>query len=397
VPAHFPRDAHGLAEFDGTALYEHADPKQGWHPDWDTNIFNYGRTEVRSFLLSSAMFWIEEFHADGLRVDAVASMIYRDYSRKDGEWVPNERGGRENDEAESLLQKVNETLYARHPGILMIAEESTAWPGVSRPTKDGGLGFGFKWDMGWMHDTLQHFEREPVHRQYHRDELTFRSVYASSENYMLALSHDEVVHGKRPLLTKLPGDRWQQFANNRLLWAYQATQPGKSLIFMGMEFGQTTEWNHDEALPWNLLEHAQHVELLRWTAALNKLVVGTPALHERDCHEDGTRWLQSGRAEDGVMVAARFADDGSAVVVCLNFTPIARQGFRVGVPSDGLWLEVLNSDDLAFGGTGLVYDSPRAATAVPAMGEDHSVEVLVPPLGAVFLARARTQEAETER
>jgi 1,4-alpha-glucan branching enzyme len=385
VPAHFPADAHALGQFDGTHLFEHADPRRGWHPDWNTYIFNYERNEVRSFLLSSATYWLDQFHADGLRVDAVASMLYRDYSRAEGEWVPNADGGRENHAAVSLLQQINETVYRAFPGIAMIAEESTAWPGVSRPTSSGGLGFGMKWDMGWMHDTLRYLEREPVHRTFHHDEITFRAVYAFSENYVLALSHDEVVHGKGSLFDKVPGDEWQRAATLRLLFGLQAAQPGKSLLFMGMEFGQRREWSHERTLDWDLLEHPAHAGILAWVRDVNHVVQQIPALHERDGEPNGTRWLALDDRARSVLTWARFADDGSPVVAVCNFTPVARHAHRVGLPIAGDWVERLNSDDLRYGGSGLVFGELRTSAPIPAMGCADSVEILVPPLGVVLL------------
>lgn len=387
VPAHFPADAHALGRFDGTHLYEHADPRRGWHPDWNTYIFNYERNEVRSFLLSSATFWLDRFHADGLRVDAVASMLYRDYSREEGAWVPNEHGGRENEAAVALLKQINETAYRDFPGIAMIAEESTAWPGVSHPTSAGGLGFGMKWDMGWMHDTLEYLKREPVHRTFHHDEITFRGVYAFSENYVLALSHDEVVHGKGSLFDKMPGDDWQRAANLRLLFGYQAAQPGKSLLFMGMEFGQRREWSHERTLDWDLLQDPVHEGLLNWVRDLNHAVCETPALYERDGDPAGTRWLELGDRANSVLVWARVADASDAVVAVCNFTPVAREAYRIGVPSAGTWVERLNSDNLRYGGSGLTFDAPRPSVEVASMGCSDSVEILVPPLGFVLLQR----------
>jgi 1,4-alpha-glucan branching enzyme len=383
VPSHFPSDAHGLAEFDGTHLYEHADPRMGYHPDWDSLIFNYGRHEVRSFLLSSAMFWLEEFHADGIRVDAVASMLYRDYSRKDGEWIPNEYGGKENLEAVSFLQLLNTTAYARNPGIQMYAEESTAFPQVTAPVDAGGLGFGEKWDMGWMNDTLSYIQRDAVHRTHHHLDLTFRTVYAFSENFTLPFSHDEVVHGKGSMLAKQPGDRWQQFAGLRLLYGYQWAQPGKKLLFMGDEFGANDEWNHEEELDWKLLASDEHQGVQQWVSDLNDVLASTPALFELDNDASGFRWIVGDDAANSVYAFLRLSRDGSAALFIANFTPIVRNDYRVGVPQSGVWREVLNSDDLAYGGSGVLNGS-IATDEVSTHGYDQSIAVTVPPLAAVF-------------
>ena len=385
VPSHFPSDAHGLAQFDGTHLYEHADPRLGYHPDWDSLIFNYGRHEVRSFLLSSAMFWLEEFHADGIRVDAVASMLYRDYSRKDGEWFPNEYGGNENLEAISFLQLLNRTAYERNPGIQMYAEESTAFPKVTAPVDAGGLGFGEKWDMGWMNDTLAYVQRDAVHRTHHHSEITFRTVYAFSENFTLPFSHDEVVHGKGSMLSKQPGDRWQQFAGLRLLYGYQWAQPGKKLLFMGSEFGVNDEWNHEAELDWNLLTLDEHKGIERWVAELNRVLSSMPALFERDNDPGGFRWVVGDDAANSVYAFLRFSNDGTPLLFLANFTPVVRQDYRIGVPTAGVWSEVLNSDDLAYGGSGVVNGSVPAEE-ISTHGYDHSISVTIPPLSAVFLA-----------
>ncbi len=387
VPSHFPSDAHGLAQFDGTHLYEHADPKEGYHQDWDSLIFNYGRHEVRSFLLSSAMHWLDSYHADGIRVDAVASMLYRDYSRKAGEWVPNIHGGRENLEAISFLQLLNRTAYGTHPDIQMFAEESTAFPQVTAPIESGGLGFGEKWDMGWMNDTLQYIAREPVHRTYHHSELSFRMVYAFTENFTLPLSHDEVVHGKGSLLGKQPGDRWQQFAGLRLLYGYQWAQPGKKLLFMGGEFGVPEEWDHERELDWGLLGADEHRGVKDWISNLNEFYASTPALSELDNDPSGFRWVVGDDAANSVYVFLRHAPNGGPVLFVANFTPVVRQGYRVGVPVDGTWIEALNSDDLKYGGSG-VLNGPVETEPISTHGYDQSVELTIPPLGAVFLTPA---------
>ncbi len=349
VPSHFPTDEFGLARFDGSHLYEHADPRLGHHPDWDSAIFNYERNEVRSFLLSSAHFWAEHYHIDGIRVDAVASMLYRDYSRADGDWIPNEHGGNENLGAITFLQELNRTLYLHHPGIQVMAEESTAWPGVTRPVDQGGLGFGFKWDMGWMHDTLQYVERDPIHRTHHHNDITFRAVYRTSENYVLPLSHDEVVHGKGSLLDKMPGDYWQQLANLRLLLAYQWTTPGKKLLFMGSEFGQSGEWNHEAELSWFQASEPQRAALSHLVTELNRLYRSLPALHGGDCTEEGFEWIVGDDGDNSVIVFNRRHGNDVAVVAA-NFTPVPRPGYRFGVDVDGQWQRVLNSDDATFGG-----------------------------------------------
>ncbi|MGI9641188.1 MAG: 1,4-alpha-glucan branching protein GlgB [Acidimicrobiia bacterium] len=354
VPSHFPNDEHGLARFDGTHLFEHEDPRQGYHPDWDSLIFNYGRHEVRSFLLSSAMFWLDQYHADGIRVDAVASMLYRDYSRQAGEWIPNEFGGRENLEAISFLQQLNTRAYTDHPGIQMFAEESTAFPQVTAPVDVGGLGFGEKWDMGWMNDTLQFIERDPIYRTHHHSELSFRMVYAFNENFTLPLSHDEVVHGKGSLLGKQRGDRWQQFAGLRLLFGYQWSQPGKPLLFMGGEFAANEEWNHESELDWNLLVFDEHQGVQRWVADLNAVLVSQPALYELDNDPAGFRWVVGDDAANSVFAYLRLAQDGSPLLFVANFTPVVREDYQVGVPVAGEWAELVNSDDLKYGGSGVV-------------------------------------------
>lgn len=386
VPGHFPTDSHGLAWFDGTALYEHADPRQGFHPDWNTNIFNYGRFEVRNFLLSSAHFWCRKYHVDGVRVDAVASMLYLDYSRRQGEWVPNRYGGRENLEAIQFLKDLNCMLHGEFPGVLSIAEESTAWPGVSRPVYDGGLGFTMKWDMGWMNDTLRYFRREPIHRRHHQNDLSFRSLYAFTENFVLPLSHDEVVHGKCSLLSQMPGDHWQKFANLRLLFGYQATLPGKMLLFMGGELGQWTEWNHDSQIDWALETIDRHAGMKRFVTDLNHLVKQHPALYERDHAPDGFSWIQADDAANSVYAFARFAKDGSEkLVIVLNMTPVPRQGYVVGVPEPGFYREIFNSDAWMYAGTDVGNAGGLDSEPRPMHGRENSVTLTLPPLGMVIL------------
>ena len=379
VPSHFPNDAHGLASFDGTALFEHADPRMGFHPDWKSGIFNYDRNEVRSFLLSSAHFWVGMYHIDALRVDAVASMLYRDYSRAEGEWIPNEHGGNENLGAVDFLRELNRSLYAHYPDIQVIAEESTAWPGVTAPVDQGGLGFGYKWDMGWMHDTLQYIEREPIHRQHHHDELTFRAVYQSSENYVLPISHDEVVHGKGSLLAKMPGDEWQKRANLRLLFGYQWAVPGKKLLFMGSEFGVEAEWNHEAELDWAQLGAPEKGQIKHFVARLNAAYREHPALHRGDCADDGFRWTIGDDATNSVFAFMRLAAGTPPVLVVANFTPEPRTEYRIGVPQAGDWTPILESDAPEFGGSGMVNPS-RRAEAVSSHGHDQSIEVTLGPL-----------------
>ncbi len=385
VPAHFPKDDHGLARFDGTALYEHADPRQGEHMDWGTYIFNFGRNEVKNFLIASALHWLREYHIDGLRVDAVASMLYLDYSREHGQWVPNEHGGRENLAAIAFLRHLNAVAYQRHPGILMIAEESTAWGGVSRPTDSGGLGFGFKWNMGWMNDTLRYIEREPVHRQFHHGEATFSMIYAYDENFILVLSHDEVVHGKKSLLNKMPGDRWQKFANLRLLYAWMWAHPGKKLLFQGAEIGQWDEWSEKRSVDWHLLMGAEHAGVSDLLGELNRLYRTCPSLHAGDHEPGGFRWLDHGDAARSIFAFERSAP-GEAVVVLINATPVPRPGYRAGVPTTGRWREILNTDSGRFGGSGLVNASVLTTEAQPWQGHGQSVVVDLPPLGVVWLA-----------
>ena len=390
VPAHFPRDDWALARFDGTALYEHEDPRKGAHPDWGTLVFNFGRNEVRNFLIANALYWLEEFHVDGLRVDAVASMLYLDYSRKEGEWIPNEFGGREALEAVSFLKEFNEVVYAEHPGAMTIAEESTAWPAVSRPTYLGGLGFGFKWNMGWMHDTLDYFSKEPVYRRYHHNELTFGLLYAFTENFVLPLSHDEVVHGKGSLLNKMPGDRWQQLANLRSLYAWMWAHPGKQLLFMGGEIAQEREWSHDRSIDWHVLQWDGHRGVQSLVRSLNAVYRSTPALFEQDFAPEGFRWIDASDVDSNVLSFARYgASADAAPLVCVaNLSPVVRNGYRVGLPSGGEWREALNTDATEFGGSGVgnagaVWAADESWHGLPA-----SAEVTLPPLGVLWLAPA---------
>jgi 1,4-alpha-glucan branching enzyme len=385
VPSHFPADEFGLQLFDGTHLYEHADPRLGVHPDWGSSIFNYGRNEVRGFLLSSALCWLDRYHADGLRVDAVASMLYLDYSRKAGEWIPNKFGGRENLEAVDLLRRFNIEIYKEQPDVQTIAEESTAWPLVSRPTYVGGLGFGMKWDLGWMHDTLFYFSREPVHRKYHHNNLTFRLLYAFGENFMLPLSHDEVVHGKGSLIRKMPGDDWQKFANLRLLFGWMYAQPGKKLLFMGGEFGQWREWDVEQSLDWHLLDQPMHSGLRLWVGDLNRVLREEKALHELDFDPAGFSWIDVADADNSVISLIRRGRAPSDVVVgVFNFTPVARPNYRIGIPSAGRWVEMLNSDAPAYGGSGQGNLGGVEAVPVSMHGHLHSVTLTLPPLGAVY-------------
>jgi len=385
VPSHFPADEHGLGFFDGTHLYEHADPNQGLHREWDSFIFNYGRHEVRSFLISNALFWLDRYHADGLRVDAVASMLYLDYARKEGEWIPNRYGGRENLEAITLFRRFNEEVYGRHPDAQTIAEESTAWPMVSRPTHVGGLGFGLKWDMGWMHDMLEYMSLDPIHRQYHHDKLTFRMIYAFHENFVLSLSHDEVVHGKRSLLGKMPGDNWRKFANLRLLLGYMYGQPGKKLLFMGGEFGQWKEWDHDESLDWHLLEYAEHQGIRRWVEDLNHLYRNEAALHELDCQAEGFEWIDCSDNSASVLSFIRKVRSGDEIVLAVcNFTPVSRHYYRVGAPRGGFWRELLNSDAGDYGGSGQGNTGGVEADSFPFHGRPYSLNLTLPPLATMF-------------
>jgi 1,4-alpha-glucan branching enzyme len=385
VPSHFPTDAHGLARFDGTYLYEHADPRQGFHPEWNSAIFNYGRHEVRSFLLSSALLWLDEYHLDGLRVDGVASMLYLDYARGPGEWIPNRYGGRENLEAVTFLRQLNELAYREHPDIQLIAEESTAWPMVSRPTYLGGLGFGLKWNMGWMHDTLQYMHNDPVHRRWHHGELTFSLIYAFSENFMLPLSHDEVVHGKGSLFGKMPGDDWQRLANLRLLLGHMWMHPGKKLLFMGGEFGQRGEWNHDDVLEWWRLADPAHAGVQRWVEDLNRLYRHEPALHQLDFDAAGFEWIDANDAENSVLSYLRKARDGSSLLVVANFTPAPRLNYLVGVPQAGHWHELLNSDAPLYGGSGIGNYGGMDSVPVAAHGRFQSLNMTLPPLSLLVL------------
>jgi len=388
VPSHFPTDEHGLVYFDGTHLYEHADPRKGFHPDWKSDIFNYGRNEVRNFLTSSALFWLDKYHADGLRVDAVASMLYLDYSRHEGEWIPNEFGGRENIEAISFIKRLNEVVHGSFPGVVTIAEESTAWPMVTRPVYVGGLGFSLKWNMGWMHDILDYMTRDPIYRKHHHNQLTFSIWYAFYENFILPLSHDEVVHGKGSLLSKMPGDDWQKFANLRLLLGFMHTHPGKKNLFMGGEFGQWREWSHDTSLDWHLLEFSPHRGIQRLVRDLNRLHREEPALHERDFEQVGFEWIDFSDWEKSVVSFIRRgkSEDEQLVVVC-NFTPVPRQDYRVGVPAGGHWREILNSDAGEYGGSGQGNFGGVEASAMPFHGRNHSLSLKVPPLGLLVLKK----------
>ena len=387
VPAHFPSDAHGLAKFDGTHLYEYADPREGFHQDWNTLIYNFGRTEVRNFLVGSALFWLERYAVDGLRVDAVASMLYRDYSRKHGEWIPNVHGGRENLEAISFLKRTNEVVGAERPQAVTLAEESTAFPQVSRPTFAGGLGFHYKWNMGWMHDTLHYMQRDPIHRRYHHGEMTFGLVYAFNENFVLPLSHDEVVHGKGSLLAKMPGDRWQKFANLRAYYGFMWGHPGKKLLFMGGEFAQEREWNHDQSLDWHLLADPLHDGMQRLVGDLNRLLRACPALHERDFDGSGFDWIRHDDAERAVFSFVRRSADGSRLMLVIsNMTPTVHHGFRIGVPQPGVWHERLNTDSVYYGGSNVGTPFGTAHSAeLPWDGRAQSIELTLPPLATVFL------------
>ena len=386
VPSHYPGDEHGIYKFDGTYLYEHADPRKGFHPDWKSYIFNYGRNEVRSFLISNALFWLERYHIDGLRVDAVASMLYLDYSRKAGEWIPNQFGGNENLEAISFLKEFNETVYANFPDAVTIAEESTAWPGVSKPTYLGGLGFGQKWMMGWMHDTLHYFKKEPVHRKYHQNEITFSVMYAFTENFMLPLSHDEVVHGKGSLLGRMPGDEWQRFANLRLLFGYMYTHPGTKLMFMGGEIGQSGEWSHDKSLDWHLLQYAPHAGIKTFIQELNVHYKSEPALYHYSFDQRGFQWIDYSDSGNSVIAYQRKSDkkEDLLIVVC-NFTPEARQHYRVGVPVRGKWREVFNTDNLKYGGSGVLNIGDLVTSPIKYHQQDYSVSITLPPLGMTVL------------
>jgi 1,4-alpha-glucan branching enzyme len=386
VPAHFPRDDFALAQFDGTALYEHADPRRGAHPDWGTLVFNYGRHEVRNFLIANALFWMREYHVDGIRVDAVASMLYLDYSRKEGEWVPNRFGGREDLDAVSFLKELNEVIYGREPGVISAAEESTAWPGVSRPTYLGGLGFGFKWNMGWMHDTLGYFQQDPIYRRYHHHELTFSLMYAFSENFILPLSHDEVVHGKGSLYSKMPGDRWQKFANLRALYAYMWAHPGKKLLFMGGELAQAQEWSHERSLDWHLLERPEHAGIQSLVRDLNRLYRAEPALWEVDSDPAGFWWIEPNDADANVIAFGRASRDGERVLVFVaNLSPVPRPGYRLGLPRARRWREALNTDSTYYGGSDVGNLGGVEPDPLPWHGQPVSAEVTLPPLAAVYL------------
>jgi 1,4-alpha-glucan branching enzyme len=390
VPAHYPSDAHGLGRFDGTALYEHADPRQGYHPDWDTYIFNFGRNEVRNFLLSSARFWCDVYHIDGLRVDAVASMLYLDYSRKEGQWIPNPHGGRENLDAIRFLQDFNGMVHGEFPGVVTMAEESTSWGGVSRPVYTGGLGFSMKWDMGWMNDTLRYLRHQPIHRKYHQHELSFRMIYAFTENFILPLSHDEVVHGKGSLIHQMPGDDWQKFANLRLLFAYQYTTPGKPLLFMGGEFAQRTEFNHDDQLQWDLLKYPPHDGVKRFVGDLNRLVREQPALYERDFEGEGFCWISADDANHSVYTWRRHARDWQdMIVVAMNMTPEPRFKYRIGVPVAGEYEEILNSDAAIYGGTNVGNAGKTQTIAGHMHGQPQCLELALPPLAVVVFKLAK--------
>ncbi|MFD2515117.1 1,4-alpha-glucan branching protein GlgB [Pontibacter locisalis] len=388
VPSHFPSDEHGLAYFDGTHLFEHADPRKGFHPDWNSYIFNYGRNEVRSFLISNALFWLDRYHIDGLRVDAVASMLYLDYSRKEGEWIPNEHGGRENLEAISFLKEFNQAVHDNFPEVQTIAEESTAWPMVTGPVEDGGLGFNMKWMMGWMHDTLDYFSKDPVYRRHHQGEITFSIIYAFSEKFMLPLSHDEVVHGKGALLRKMPGDEWQQFANLRALYAYMYAHPGAKLMFMGGEFGQSSEWNHDSSLDWHLLQFGYHQGVQQELRELNAILKEEPAMYTHSFDYKGFEWLDYNDAHNSIISFLRKSDhpQDEILVVC-NFTPVVHEHYRLGVPYDGEWVQIFNSDDSRFGGSNVQNEEPLRAVQEPFHGREYSLNLKVPPLAVVFFKR----------
>lgn len=385
VPAHFPKDEWALARFDGTALYEHEDPRLGEHPDWGTLIFNFGRNEVRNFLVASALYWLEDFHIDGLRVDAVASMLYLDYSRKEGEWLPNEHGGRENLAAVRFLQEATATAYKRYPGIMMIAEESTAWGGVTKPTSDNGLGFGFKWNMGWMHDTLQYLHHEPVHRVYHHNEITFSILYAWSENFLLPLSHDEVVHGKGALVNKFPGDRWQKLATLRALYGFMWAHPGKKLLFMGCEFAQNDEWRESKSLDWHLTQYGEHSGVQNLIAEINTHYKNRPALWQKDVFADGFQWLVGDDGAGNTLAFVRWSEDGQPLISISNFSPVPHENYRLPLPLPGTWREVLNTDEMKFGGSGVTNNS-LVSTSEEHRGFAHSVVMRVPPLATVWLA-----------
>jgi 1,4-alpha-glucan branching enzyme len=385
VPSHFPGDEHGLAYFDGTHLFEHADPRQGYHPEWHSYIFNYGRNEVQSFLISNAIFWLDKYHVDGLRVDAVASMLYLDYARKEGEWIPNKYGGRENIEAIEFLRRLNGEIYRQFPAVETVAEESTSWPMVSRPNYVGGLGFGFKWDMGWMHDTLEYMRQDPVYRRFHHDKLTFRMLYAFHENFVLPLSHDEVVYGKGSLIGKMPGDDWQKFANLRALYGYMYAQPSKKMLFMGGELGQWREWAHDGSLEWPLLDRPPHAGLMKWVRDLNHLYKDEPAMHECDCDPAGFQWIDCSDAENSVVALMRSGKSSATIIMAVcNFTPVPRYSYRVGAPRGGFWHEALNSDAAEYGGSGMGNLGGMQAVPVPLHGRPYSLTITLPPLAVSF-------------
>lgn len=388
VPSHYPGDMHGLYRFDGSNLYEHADPRQGYHPDWSSYIFNYGRNEVRSFLISNALFWLDKYHVDGLRVDAVASMLYLDYSREGGEWVPNIHGGRENLEAISFMKELNEHVYKEYPDVQTIAEESTSFPMITKPTFLGGLGFGMKWMMGWMNDVLEYFSKEPIHRQYHHNEITFSLAYAFSENFMLPLSHDEVVHGKGPLISRMHGDEWQRFANLRLLYGWMYTHPGTKLLFMGGEIGQTSEWRHDHTVEWYLLDHAPHRGVKAMIADMNRLYKNEPALYERAFSHDGFEWIELNDAQNSVLSYVRKGHDAAdTLVMVANFTPVFREKYRIGLPGEGSWKEIFNTDKEEYWGSGQLNAKSIMSENIPYHGRQHSLELSVPPLGISVLKR----------
>lgn len=389
VPGHFPSDPHGLAKFDGSHLYEHADKRQGFHPDWNTHIYNYGRAEIQSFLISNAMYWFDNFAIDGLRVDAVASMLYLDYSREAGEWIPNIHGGRENLEAIELLKQVNQRCYGNHPGIMMAAEESTAWPGVTQFVEHGGLGFGYKWNMGWMNDSLSYMSKIPIHRAHHHNEMTFSLVYAFSENYILPLSHDEVVHGKRSLINKMPGDDWQKFANLRAYYAFMWAHPGKKLLFMGGEFAQYNEWDHDNSLDWHLLEYAPHQGMHHLIKQLNKLYCANPALHQLDNKQEGFKWIDGGNACQSIFSFIRFAKNADDhIVIISNMTPNTYNNFRVGVPSQTSYELLINTDNILFSGSDFSHLTQFETQQIPWQGYDNSIYLDIPPLATLYLKRA---------
>ncbi|MCG2711736.1 MAG: 1,4-alpha-glucan branching protein GlgB [Candidatus Omnitrophica bacterium] len=390
VPSHFPSDEHGLAYFDGTHLFEHADPRQGFHPDWKSYIFNYGRNETRCFLISSALFWFDNYHIDGIRVDAVASMLYLDYSRKEGEWIPNEYGGRENIEAVNFIKRLNLEVYKSYPDAQMIAEESTSWPMVSKPIFMGGLGFGMKWNMGWMHDTLDYFSKEPVYRKFHHNQLTFSLSYAFTENFLLSISHDEVVYGKKSMLGKMPGDDWQKFANLRVLYGYMYAHPGKKLLFMGQEFGQRSEWNHESPLEWGVLKNTSHAQLQRWVKELNYFYKTEPAVYENDFDNQGFKWMDCRDWERGIISFMRSGSSGknSVLIVC-NFTPVLHHNYNIGIPLGGFWKEVLNSDAKEYGGSGQGNLGGLESAPLPSQGQYHSLSLTIPPLSVLFLKQDR--------